>query len=113
MSIEYHMMRWRRWNLLRNGTPQGARCNLGRWAQSTPDADDVAPLSDDEAEAVNQALSALKARYPDAHRAIVARYVEGAYDSRGVARRCGISQTAAKVFLREGYAFLDGAVARG
>ena len=113
MSIEYHMLRWRRWNLLRNGTPDGARCNLGKLAQSTPDADDVAPLSDDEAEADHQALSALKARYPDAHRAIVARYVEGAYDSRGVARRCGISQTAAKVFLREGYAFLDGVVARG
>ena len=112
MSIEYHMLRWRRWNLLRNGTPQGARCNLGKLAQSTPDADDVAPLSDDEAEAVNQALSALKARYPDAHRAIVARYVDGAHDSRGVARRCGVSQTAAKVFLREGYAFLAGAVAR-
>ena len=112
MSIEYHMLRWRRWNLLRNGTPQGARCNLGKLAQSTPDADDVAPLSDDEAEAVNRALSALKARYPDAHKAIVARYVDGAHDSRGVARSCGVSQTAAKVFLREGYAFLAGAVAR-
>ena len=112
MSIEYHMLRWRRWNLLRNGTPDGARCNLGKWAQSVPDVDDVAPLSDDEAEAVNQALSALKARYPDAHKAIVARYVDGAHDSRGVARRCGFSQTAAKVFLREGYAFLAGAVAR-
>ena len=112
MSIEYHMLRWRRWNLLRNGTPQGARCNLGKLAQSTPDVDDVAPLSDDEAEAVNQALAALKVKYPDAHKAIVARYVDGAHDSRGVARRCGVSQTAAKVFLREGYAFLAGAVAR-
>ena len=111
MSIEYHMLRWRRWNLLRNGTPQGARCNLGRLAQSEPDADDVAPLSDSEAEAVNQALASLKARYPDAHRAIVARYVDGVQDSRGVARRCGFSQTAAKVFLREGHAFLHGAVA--
>ena len=58
MSIEYHMLRWRRWNLLRNGTPQGARCNLGKLAQSEPDADDVAPLSDSEAEAVNRALCA-------------------------------------------------------
>ena len=113
MSIEYHMLRWRRWNLLRNGTPQGARCNLGKLAQSAPDDDDVAPLSDSEAEAVNRALSALKARYPDAYQAVMVRYHDGAYDSRGVARRCGISQTAAKVFLREGYAFLDGAVARG
>lgn len=110
MSIEYHMMRWRRWNLLRNGTPQGARCNLGKWAQSEPDADDVAPLSDDEAEAVNQALSALKARYPDAHRAIVARYINGEHDARGVAKRCGVSPTAARVFLREGHAFLAGVI---
>lgn len=110
MSIEYHMMRWRRWNLLRNGTPQGARCNLGRLAQSEPDKDDVAPLDDNEAEAVNQALASLKARYPDAHRAIVARYVEGAHDSREVARRCGFSQTVAKVLLREGYAYLAGAI---
>ena len=113
MSIEYHMMRWRRWNLLRNGTPQGARCNLGKWAKSEPVADDVARLWDVESESVIRALESLKVNYPDDHRAIVARYVEGAYDSRGVARRCGISQTAAKVFLREGYAFLDGAVARG
>ena len=113
MSIEYHMLRWRRWNLLRNGTPQGARCNLGKLAQSTPDVDDVAPLSDVEAEAVNRALASLKARYPDAHRAIVARYVDGAQDSRGVARYCGFSQTVAKVLLREGYAFLDGVVGRG
>ena len=111
MSIEYHMLRWRRWNLLRNGTPDGARCNLGKWAQSVPDDDDVAPLSDDEAAAVNCALASPKVRYPDAHKAIVARYINGEHDARGVAKRCGVSPTAARVFLREGHAFLAGVIA--
>nr|DAN26643.1 MAG TPA: DNA-directed RNA polymerase subunit alpha [Caudoviricetes sp.] len=110
MSIEYHMLRWRRWNLLRNGTPQGARCNLGKLAQSTPDADDVAPLSDDEAEAVNQALSALKARYPDAHRAIVVRYQDGIFDKRAAMKRCGCSMTAMYRNLYAGHVFLDGVI---
>ena len=94
MSIEYHMLRWRRWNLLRNGTPQGARCNLGKWAQSVPDEDDVAPLSDDEAAAVNQALSALKARYPDAYQAVMVRYHDGVSNKQAAARQCGTSVTA-------------------
>ena len=110
MSIEYHMLRWRRWNLLRNGTPQGARCNLGKLAQSEPDADDVAPMSDSEAEAVNRALSALKARYPDAHKAIVARYQQGAFNKRAAAKVCGCSATELYNRLREGHAFLHGAI---
>lgn len=112
MSIEYHMMRWRRWNLLRNGTPQGARCNLGKLAQSTPDVDDVAPLSDDEAEAVNQALASLKARYPDAYQAVMVRYHHGIFGKQAAARRCGCS--AATFFSRflVGRAFLDGAIVR-
>ena len=110
MSIEYHMLRWRRWNLLRNGTPDGARCNLGKWAQSVPDDDDVAPLSDDEAAAVNQALSALKARYPDAHRAIVARYQQGAFNKRAAAKVCGCSEASYITWIREGHAFLTGII---
>lgn len=112
MSIEYHMLRWRRWNLLRNGTPQGTRCNLGKLAQSTPDADDVAPLSDDEAAAVNQALAALKARYPDAYQAVMVRYHDGVFNKQAAARQCDCS--AATFFSRflVGRAFLDGAVVR-
>lgn len=112
MSIEYHMMRWRRWNLLRNGTPQGARCNLGRLAQSEPDADDVAPLSDGEAEAVNRALSALKRRYPDAWRAVMVRYRDGVYNKQAAARRCKCSPATFSSRFLVGRAFLDGAIVR-
>ncbi|WP_455001574.1 hypothetical protein [Cardiobacterium hominis] len=108
MSIEYHMMRWRRWNLLRNGTPQGARCNLGKWAQSEPDADDVAPLSDDEAEAVNRALASLKVKYPDAYQAVMVRYHDGVSNKQAAARQCGTSVTAMYRSLLAGHAFLDG-----
>ena len=112
MSIEYHMLSWRRWNLLRNGTPQGARCNLGKLAQSAPDDDDVAPLADDEAEAVNQALASLKARYPDAYQAVMVRYHHGIFGKQAAAKRCGCS--AATFFSRflVGRAFLDGAIVR-
>nr|DAY37195.1 MAG TPA: DNA-directed RNA polymerase subunit alpha [Caudoviricetes sp.] len=108
MSIEYHMLRWRRWNLLRNGMPQGARCNLGRWAQSEPDANDVAPLSDDEADAVNRALALLKVRYPDAWQAITVRYQHGVFNKVAAARRCGTSKTTMYGNLLIGHAFLDG-----
>ena len=111
MSIEYHMLRWRRWNLLRNGTPQGARCNLGKLAQSEPDADDVAPLSDDEA-AVNQALASLKVKYPDAYQAVMVRYHDGVSNKQAAARQCGTSVTAMYRSLLAGHAFLDGAIVR-
>lgn len=112
MSIEYHMLRWRRWNLLRNGTPDGARCNLGKWAQSVPDDDDVAPLSDDEAAAVNQALSALKARYPEAWQAVMVRYHYGVFNKQAAARRCSCSPASFFSRFLVGRAFLDGAIVR-
>ena len=112
MSIEYHMLRWRRWNLLRNGTPDGARCNLGKWAQSVPNDDDVAPLSDDEAAAVNQALSALKARYPEAWQAVMVRYHYGVFNKQAAARRCGCSPASFFSRFLVGRAFLDGAIVR-
>lgn len=112
MSIEYHMLRWRRWNLLRNGTPQGARCNLGKLAQSEPDADDVAPLSDSEADAVNRALSALKARYPDAYQAVMVRYHYGVFNKQTAARRCKCSPATFFSRFLVGRAFLDGAIVR-
>ena len=112
MSIEYHMLRWRRWKLLRNGTPDGARCNLGKWAQSVPDDDDVAPLSDDEAAAVNQALSALKARYPEAWQAVMVRYHYGVFNKQAAARRCGCSPASFFSRFLVGRAFLDGAIVR-
>ena len=114
-DIQHHpqlMMRWRRWNLLRNGTPQGARCNLGKWAQSEPDADDVAPLSDDEAEAVNRALASLKVKYPDAYQAVMVRYHDGVSNKQAAARQCGTSVTAMYRSLLAGHAFLDGSVVR-
>lgn len=111
-NIEYYMLRWRRWNLLNNGTPQGARCNLGRLAQSEPDADDVAPLSDDEAEAVNCALASLKARYPDAWQAVMVRYRDGVFAKQAAARRCGCSPASFFSRFLVGRAFLDGAIVR-
>ena len=61
---------------------------LGRLAQSEPDVDDVAPLSDDEAEAVNQALAALKVKYPDAYQAVMVRYHYGVFNKQAAARQC-------------------------